>query len=444
MKYKPKFAIWAACSVCVSLCFINACTKQQLPAAGQERPDALAIAVQKEEHVGFINTKGQWQISPHFQQARPFQEGRAAVKENGKWGFIDCDGSYVLDPIYDMAFSFCEGKAPVFMENNGVTEEWFIDTTGHKLFQIELSEGDWYGDFHDGRLRVFQDGYYGFLDETGDVAIPFTYTYAEDSDQGLIKVERDDKYGYVNIDGKEIVPVAYENVGEVSEGKIVAINHEWEKNPQSTVYTVGGMKLFTREGILSDYENGTSEWSERPYSYANELETKEFLDEKGNILFELQLKYGADRFLSNKNCILLEKENEDFMVIDKKGNTVFTVKQIEGMIPEGFKLESMEYGNEFESQYIFVYYKNPTNEEMIFFIINQKGEVMRGPERIKDQHVMGFYEGTVIARAYGLGPDYNIEKFVFYNADGTKHEISTNLYMPDYHHSLWAVEQDGK
>lgn len=43
---------------------------------------------------GFVNEKQQWVIQPQFEDAKSFQTGRAAVKQNGKWGFINKRGDW--------------------------------------------------------------------------------------------------------------------------------------------------------------------------------------------------------------------------------------------------------------------------------------------------------------------------------------------------------------
>lgn len=44
---------------------------------------------------GFINERQEWTIQPRFEDARAFQAGRAAVKQNGKWGFINKRGEWL-------------------------------------------------------------------------------------------------------------------------------------------------------------------------------------------------------------------------------------------------------------------------------------------------------------------------------------------------------------
>lgn len=43
---------------------------------------------------GFINEQQQWVIQPKFEDAKEFQNGKAAAKLNGKWGFINKRGEW--------------------------------------------------------------------------------------------------------------------------------------------------------------------------------------------------------------------------------------------------------------------------------------------------------------------------------------------------------------
>ncbi len=44
---------------------------------------------------GFINERQEWVIAPKFDDARPFQTGKAAVKQGHKWGFINRRGEWL-------------------------------------------------------------------------------------------------------------------------------------------------------------------------------------------------------------------------------------------------------------------------------------------------------------------------------------------------------------
>ena len=62
----------------------------------------------------------------YFEDALPFSEGYAAVRNNGVWGYINTDGEYTVTPQYEQATSFTGGYAAVY--GGGMWQ--IIDTTG--------------------------------------------------------------------------------------------------------------------------------------------------------------------------------------------------------------------------------------------------------------------------------------------------------------------------
>ena len=52
-------------------------------------------------------------VGEAYEDARPFADGWAAVKQNGKWGFIDTQGNVCIDFRFDDALSFGQHLAAV-------------------------------------------------------------------------------------------------------------------------------------------------------------------------------------------------------------------------------------------------------------------------------------------------------------------------------------------
>lgn len=48
--------------------------------------------------MGYLNKKGQWAIKPIYEDALPFENGKAKVKLDGKWGLIDAKGNFIIEP----------------------------------------------------------------------------------------------------------------------------------------------------------------------------------------------------------------------------------------------------------------------------------------------------------------------------------------------------------
>lgn len=57
--------------------------------------DGLAPVQAASGRWGFIDERQQWVIEPRFDDAREFQSGKAAVRQNGKWGFINRKGEWL-------------------------------------------------------------------------------------------------------------------------------------------------------------------------------------------------------------------------------------------------------------------------------------------------------------------------------------------------------------
>jgi hypothetical protein len=76
---------------------------------------------------GYVNQDGNLVIPLRYLDARPFQEGLAAVRTTKGWGFIDRKGDWIMPPQFDDAGSFSGGRAAV-KEKGGYAG--YIDTTG--------------------------------------------------------------------------------------------------------------------------------------------------------------------------------------------------------------------------------------------------------------------------------------------------------------------------
>ncbi|WP_179215982.1 WG repeat-containing protein [Paenibacillus sp. MY03] len=65
-------------------------------------------------------------IPPLYEEARPFEDGVAFVKKDGKWGLINITGTLIVPPKYDYVGPFVEGRTEV-----SVGEKWgFINRNG--------------------------------------------------------------------------------------------------------------------------------------------------------------------------------------------------------------------------------------------------------------------------------------------------------------------------
>lgn len=195
---------------------------------------------------GFADATGAVVIPAVYEDVQDFSEGYAAVSMGGLWGHIDAEGSMVCEPKYssETRYKFINGYAVL---NDGVATT-VIDTKGDALFTMkgisigifnengiaryseeDNSEGfgiidasgnillsadagyvfdrsyefEYMAVFAEGLQVVMSKyGLYGFIDESGKVAIDLQYAYAENFRDGLAYVRMtDDKRAYINHEG---------------------------------------------------------------------------------------------------------------------------------------------------------------------------------------------------------------------------------------------------
>ena len=91
---------------------------------------AVAIKINKQLKVDFVNKHGEMVIPCKYDYTRNFSEGLAAVEKNGKWGFIDKAGNEVIPCQYYHVESFENGLAYVV---NNFGEYFYIDKKGNRV-----------------------------------------------------------------------------------------------------------------------------------------------------------------------------------------------------------------------------------------------------------------------------------------------------------------------
>ena len=112
----------------------------------------------------FIDRRGQIRISRDFDEATPFSEERALVRQGGKIGYIDTQGKVVIEPRFSYGRSFSEGLAAVQYDNRG--KVGFVDRLGNWVVEPRFSRT---ARFWGGLCRVETEHSVGYIDEAGDL-----------------------------------------------------------------------------------------------------------------------------------------------------------------------------------------------------------------------------------------------------------------------------------
>ncbi len=194
---------------------------------------------------GYIDKSGSTVISPQFDFCYGFSEGLAAVEVDGVYGFIDKQGKFAISLQYQWAFSFYYGLAPIcfkdsecgyidksgkitipltFREADGFfdglaavqtdTTKGFINMAGEWAFTI--SDERMYFSFSEGLCRFYvcgkkEEGYAGYIDTTGEIAIKPQFSYTWDFSEGYASVEtKDGRNVFIDKKGQEVLELEFE------------------------------------------------------------------------------------------------------------------------------------------------------------------------------------------------------------------------------------------
>src|SRR5688572_20831516 len=166
-------------------------------------------------HCGYIDETGRIVIPPRFVLSTQFSEGLAWVRTETFVGFINHLGNVAFELPDSFSWGFQEGLAAVATR----TGSGFIDKTGRfistkRYVQVES--------FSDGLAAVaegqWQEMKYGFIDKTGEVAIPLRFVPRQGQmesmslsrfTEGLAPVMFGKLYGYIDHKGNTVIPPVF-------------------------------------------------------------------------------------------------------------------------------------------------------------------------------------------------------------------------------------------
>lgn len=229
-----------------------------------------AVSLKEGGKVGYINKSGELVIKESFDIAYQFYNGVAIVKINDKYYFIDTLGNIVRELDYDSidlgrydyewkysgiirveknglvgaiyvkngeikvivepkysylsAFGTADGQANFSTSTKNETCG-VIDISGKEIIRFEgkalhvLSEGRYAASNYNGK--------WGYLDQSGNVIIPFKYDEVEGFNNGLAVVKLNQKSGLIDRDGKEVLQFDFDSIKVTDNNIVVEENGKW-------------------------------------------------------------------------------------------------------------------------------------------------------------------------------------------------------------------------
>jgi WG containing repeat len=209
--------------------------------------EGLAVAMRKGERLwGYINTSGEFAISPRFESSLSdyvwsFADGLARIKVKDKFGFIDHSGAFVIQPQLLNAIDFHDGMARVVTEGPCVylpdgpcadpefvggrrtgpaasCKFTYIDKSGTMLTKERF---DFARDFSEGLAPVRIGELWGYIDKMGSIVITPRFEDAESFHSGLSRIRMNGLYGYADKSGNIVVKPRQKHAESFSDGLAV-------------------------------------------------------------------------------------------------------------------------------------------------------------------------------------------------------------------------------
>jgi hypothetical protein len=205
------------------------------------------------EHLwGYINTSGEFTISPRFESSLSdyiwsFADGLARIKVKDKFGFIDHSGAFVIEPQLLDAIDFSDGVARVVTEGpcvyfpDGLCGAFNPDLVGGPTgpaapckftyidkagMLITKARFDFARDFSEGLAPIRIGERWGFIDKTGSIVATPRFEDAESFHSGLSRIRMNGLYGYADKYGNIVVRPQYKYAESFSEG-LAVVGDDW-------------------------------------------------------------------------------------------------------------------------------------------------------------------------------------------------------------------------
>jgi WG containing repeat len=161
----------------------------------------------KRYKAGYIDRVGNIVIPPAFQDAYPFRNGVATVRQNGLWGAIDPNGELVIPTKYTGPLIFTEGLASFSAGHiNAPYQAGVMSFTGEILIKPKYRS---ISHFSGGLACVYTGELYGYIDRSGNQIIPPFFEDARNFSEGLAAVKMNGAWGYIHPDASTAIPMRF-------------------------------------------------------------------------------------------------------------------------------------------------------------------------------------------------------------------------------------------
>jgi hypothetical protein len=271
--------------------------------------------------VGFLNSKGETVIPPHYDSADRFTgEGYCRVKVNGRWGLINRDNEFVIKPVYkNMGNCVC---GIVGLEIDSESPISYIDIKSMK----EICRSNYPGirEFSNGLLACDDtgSGLYGYVDTGGEWRIAPAYSFTRTFSEGLGAVDsagKKIKTGFINSRGEIVITCKFKTGPGAGFrcGRAVVWQTKRDTTIAGVIDTSGELTVDYKFAFIDNYSEGLAAAAEErnPDLYG-------YIDAKGD--YVLQPSFESARPFSDGLAYVHGKTHEGY--INTAGDFVWRKK----------------------------------------------------------------------------------------------------------------------
>ena len=176
-----------------------------LPALAQMPPSRL-VPFRRGNLWGYADQRRRLVLPLRYDDAGPFVEETAWVRQGAFFGYITPDGTPLTPLHFTRAENFQAGRATVELHG----ETFQIDRAGTRLTASPDSIAE--TDFLAQGDLVRQNGKVGFRFSVGHAVVPAEYDEITDLYNGLLLVRRGAKWGVINRKGQLTLPLEYDSI----------------------------------------------------------------------------------------------------------------------------------------------------------------------------------------------------------------------------------------
>lgn len=179
--------------------------------------------------------------------------------QQGKWGLLHSDGKMIIPAEYDSITPFIENRA-LLLEKSSKRLLGIINPKGNfiKDFSTNKLYVSRFPQYKEGRLAFSTgDGYFGYLNENGEVAIEPRFYLAAPFQDGIAAVQYNNtEYGVIRKDGRSAIVSddRFYFMSSPVDGKVLAVKGSRKGGDQLLMMRIDGTSL-KKDKVLEDGMN---------------------------------------------------------------------------------------------------------------------------------------------------------------------------------------------